>query len=90
MKNNPSTDEAEQLNEHLDRDSKLVEKFRRLFLGPQSPQSPRRETEISDSTLGSADTTDNSWVTGDDPSITCVELLGRGDYTQVYKVSLPT
>jgi hypothetical protein len=87
MKKNPLTDEAEELNKHLDKNPELVEEFRRLFLDPQSPpQSPRQETELSESTVGSAGTMDNAWVTGNDPSITCVEQLARGDVTHVYKV----
>ena len=89
MKNNPLTDEAEELNKHLDRNPGLVDKFNSLFLEPQSPsQCPRRETELSESSVGSAGTTENAWVAGNEPSIICRGQLARGDVTHVYKVHM--
>ena len=83
-----SDDEDTELKDILDHDSALVEEFTLSFIGTRSRvESPqRKETELSHSTEASEVREASSWVSGDDKSIVCVQKIGHGDVTQVYKV----
>jgi hypothetical protein len=76
-----------QVEQLFDGETKLMTDFRQLFTEPPSAiESVRRETGLTESTAGSRESSELTWVTGNDPSVSCVAKIGAGDVTEVYEV----